>query len=104
MLDYAQIRSGKFRKNFSRFNIRKAVQKVLDIQKKQAFERKINLFAEFKNISENEEFQQQNASIQDIHSPMMICDEHRIMQVLLCLQSNALKFTEKGYVKIEVSI
>ena len=26
------------------------------------------------------------------------------MQVLLILQSNALKFTERGYVKIEVSI
>ena len=34
----------------------------------------------------------------------MICDKQRVMQVLLNLQSNALKFTEKGYVKIEVSV
>lgn len=31
-------------------------------------------------------------------------DEKRVMQVLLCLQSNALKFTRKGSVTIEVSI
>ena len=31
-------------------------------------------------------------------------DEHRIMQVLLNLQSNALKFTETGHVHIIVSI
>ena len=34
----------------------------------------------------------------------MICDKQRIMQVLLNMQSNALKFTEKGYVKLEVSV
>ena len=39
-----------------------------------------------------------------MYSPQVACDEQRIMQVLLGLQSNALKFTEKGYVKIEVSI
>ena len=30
---------------------------------------------------------------------MINCDEHRIMQVLLGLQSNALKFTDKGKVE-----
>jgi signal transduction histidine kinase len=35
---------------------------------------------------------------------MVICDEQRIKQILLGLQSNAIKFTEKGYVKIRVAI
>lgn len=35
-------------------------------------------------------------------SPLIRSDEHRIMQVLLGLQSNALKFTEKGSVNIQV--
>ena len=35
-------------------------------------------------------------------NPLMVCDEQRIKQVLLGLQSNALKFTTEGYVKIIV--
>lgn len=35
---------------------------------------------------------------------MVVCDEQRIMQVLLNLQSNALKFTRKGFVKINVEV
>ena len=35
---------------------------------------------------------------------MIISDEDRIMQVLLGLQSNALKFTTEGKVQIDVSI
>ena len=38
------------------------------------------------------------------HSPNICCDEHRVMQVLLGLQSNALKFTQKGEVSTEVEI
>ena len=38
------------------------------------------------------------------YSPMARSDESRIMQVLLCLQSNALKFTVRGHVKIIVRI
>ena len=35
---------------------------------------------------------------------MICCDEHRIMQVLLGLQTNALKFTKKGRVQTNVEI
>ena len=38
------------------------------------------------------------------YSPIIKTDESRIMQVLLGLQSNALKFTVKGQVKIIVKI
>lgn len=35
---------------------------------------------------------------------MICCDEHRIMQVLLGIQANALKFTQKGRVKTIIEI
>jgi signal transduction histidine kinase len=38
------------------------------------------------------------------NSPTIYSDEHRIMQVLLGLQSNAIKFTEKGTVQTRVQI
>lgn len=38
------------------------------------------------------------------YSPVICSDESRIKQVLLGLQSNALKFTQKGKVEIKVRI
>ena len=35
---------------------------------------------------------------------MICCDEHRVMQVLLGIQANALKFTQKGKVQTMVEI
>ena len=41
---------------------------------------------------------------ENILSPFVCTDEDRLMQVLLGLQSNALKFTSKGFVKLLVKI
>ena len=57
----------------------------------------INLYATFENIRESSKSNKK-------YSPIILHDEHRIQQVLLNLQSNALKFTTRGEVKIVVSI
>jgi signal transduction histidine kinase len=73
MLDYAQMRNGKFRKNLEAFDVREMVEKVMIIQQKQAEEMKVELFAQFLNISENQEDDQLQ------YSPKIICDQKRIM-------------------------
>ena len=39
-----------------------------------------------------------------MHSSIVNCDEQRVMQVLLGLQSNALKFTKQGSVQVHIKI
>jgi signal transduction histidine kinase len=58
----------------------------MSIQKQKAYDKEIEFEVLFEGISESE-------SGSDELSPIINCDEHRIMQVLLGLQSNALKFT-----------
>ena len=45
LLDYAQIKAGKFRKNTKIFNIKSTVQDVMHIQKHQAESKKIIQFS-----------------------------------------------------------
>ena len=97
MLDFAQIKEGKFRQNFQIFNIREAVDKVMCILKQKAVSKGIIFSVNYTNIGKNNEELGQE-------SPMIFCDEHRIMQVLLGLQSNALKFTQNGKVETIVQI
>ena len=58
------------------------------IQKRQAEDKKTKLFANFVNISDISEDNLRS------YSSLIVTDKQRIMQVLLCLQSNALKFTQ----------
>jgi signal transduction histidine kinase len=51
LLDFAQIRAGKFRINKKRFNIRETVASVMSIQESQAKIQGVSLRAEFKNMS-----------------------------------------------------
>ena len=98
MLDFAQIKQGKFRTNLEQFDIIEAVKDVMMIQQRKADDNKIKLFANFVNISDIE---QDNLGS---FSSLIVTDKQRIMQVLLCLQSNALKFTHEGEVEIIVEI
>lgn len=66
------------------------------IQKQKALDQKIKFFATYIDIQDGFNFGN--------HSPMIVTDRARLMQVLLALQSNALKFTQQGKVEIKVRI
>jgi signal transduction histidine kinase len=97
LLDFAQIKAGKFRKNIKLFNIKEAIDQVIAIQSYKAKKQGIDLLVEYINVGDSEE-----DSISSF-SPFIMADMPRIQQILLNLQSNALKFTEKGSVKIRCS-
>mmetsp|Transcript_17577 Transcript_17577/g.27158 ORF Transcript_17577/g.27158 Transcript_17577/m.27158 type:complete len:100 (-) Transcript_17577:1055-1354(-) len=92
LLDFAQIKAKKFRKNITEFNIRDAVESVMIVQKKKATDQHIELFATYENISEDHD-EDLPAGYPAVFSPLVCTDEARVKQVLLGLQSNALKFT-----------
>ena len=53
ILDFAQINSGKFRKNIKKFNIRKAIEEVMCFQKSTAQAKGINFLATYINIGDS---------------------------------------------------
>ena len=67
------------------------------IQRKKAEDKNLEFKVIYKNIKDT-------VSNEDTFSPIIKTDEHRVMQVLLGLQSNALKFTTNGRVIIMVEI
>ena len=57
LLDFAQIKAGKFRKNIIEFNIRSAIEQVMCIQRQNVDENEIKFYATYLNIElENIEF------------------------------------------------
>ena len=70
------------------------------IQRRQAESQKIQFYATFVNIRDENTREIDSSG----YSPVVLADEQRVMQVLLGLQSNALKFTDKGKVEVRVSI
>ena len=100
LLDYAQIKAGKFRKNISVFDIRESIEKVMCIQRKKAEEKEINFEVIYENILSPNDTQLG----ENMFNSTIKTDEQRVMQVLLGLQSNALKFTTSGSVTIIAEI
>lgn len=102
ILDYSQIKSNQFQMNIEEFNVCKAIDKVMRIQKDKAKQNDIQFTVEYENLSKT----LQDRSRLDIfkYSPLICCDKQRFMQVLLILQSNALKFTTVGSVTHKVKI
>ena len=50
LLDYAQIKAGKFRKIINHFDIRQAVESVMCVQRKKAGEQGLDFYATFENF------------------------------------------------------
>jgi len=84
ILDLSKIESGKFEIIKSETNIYETLQEILDIFKLQAEQKNIKL----ELISDNN------------IPPSLLMDKVRLREVLINLIGNALKFTDKGFVKI----
>lgn len=88
ILDFSKIELGAFSKLEKKFNIKKLVEEVVAIETPPAKVKQLTLTLEFKN------------DMPDI----LLGDEYRLKRILINLVSNAVKFTQQGYVKIIVSL
>jgi len=84
VLDMAKISAGKMNLTLERFNIKDLLDEVLDISSALATEKKLSLTIEKDSEKKAE----------------ITADRTRIRQVMLNLVGNAVKFTEKGGIKI----
>lgn len=88
ILDLSKIESGQIKLCYESFNCHKLIQEIVEIFAPKALEKKLNLLIE---IDEN--------------IPVtIIFDLVRLRQILFNVVGNALKFTEKGYVKISMKL
>ncbi len=84
ILDLSKIEAGKMELVFEEYNPVKLVEEVVKMYQPVAMKKGINIFSEIKDSVPN-------------HA---VGDVFRIKQILINLVSNAVKFTEQGYVKI----
>ena len=94
LLDYSLIKHGIFQQHITKFNIMETLEKVMKIQNKAARDKGIELFCSFENITKTENSNSPQLIQKQSFSPFICTDEQRLMQVLLNLQSNGIKFTE----------
>ena len=82
LLDFAQIQSNNFKKTLEAFNVKDAIQELIEMQTFQASSKNIKIQCFFNNFME------------DYH--IVKTDKRRLQQIILNLLSNAIKFTKKG--------
>ncbi|MDY6802075.1 MAG: response regulator [Bacteroidota bacterium] len=88
ILDFSKIEAGKTEIKYESVHIRGLIQDIAEIFKFSAKEKNLDLVTEL-----------------DDHLPdYLMLDELRIKQILLNLVSNAVKFTENGFVKISANV
>ena len=88
ILDYSKIEAGKLEVHNESFNLLHCVEEVIDMLKPSAQAKKLEL-------------------ISYVHPDVpeeLIADSHRLKQVLINLVNNAIKFTEKGEVLLQVEL
>ncbi len=84
ILDLSKIEAGQIELKLVKFNLRNLISEVMDIFSWRVLEKKIKIQSE---INENV-------------PSHIISDEIRLKQIIINLVGNAVKFTEKGYVKL----
>lgn len=88
ILDYSKLQAGKLILETISFSLPELIQQAVEMQAWQAQQKNIQLTTQF-----------------DPHVPVRVKgDATRLLQILLNLVSNALKFTEEGEVKIQVRV
>ena len=87
LLDFFQIKNGKFRKNFKWVNIGDDFRELMDMFRVGTDEKDLQLYYEQASNLPNE----------------LLVDSQRLKQVLLNLLQNALKFTFQGFIKVQVN-
>lgn len=88
ILDYSKIESGKFELELLPFDFQKPLEELVDLLSPKAHEKGIELLLRFKpGIPRN-----------------VIGDPKRVRQIIYNLAGNAIKFTSKGHVLIDVDI
>jgi signal transduction histidine kinase len=88
ILDFSKIEAGKVILDYSLFNIKQVVTKVLDLFRPMYITKNIDLFIYFEISG----------------SDNIISDKIKISQILSNLLSNSIKFTKKGSVKVFLKI
>ncbi|MBE9583095.1 response regulator [Mucilaginibacter sp. JRF] len=86
ILDFSKIESGRLELDLHEFNLRAAIEEVMDIFAGKAADKQLDLMYHI-----------------DAELPMvMIADSMRLKQVLINLVGNAIKFTQKGEVFLQI--
>ena len=86
VLDFSKMEAGKFRINHSYFDLRSLVQEVMKIHMVRAKEKKIELVCKLPQLLPDH----------------LYGDQYRLRQILNNLINNAIKFTDKGEVSLEI--
>ena len=80
------------------------IEKVVSIMRNKGQAKGIAMPIVYENIAESHEAYQRNFLVDGKISPIVQSDPQRIMQIIIGLVSNALKFTSDGHVKTLVRI
>jgi PAS domain S-box-containing protein len=88
ILDFSKIEAGKLEINENEFEVQPMIEGCIDIFASKALEKKIDLIS----------------YISPEICPLLIGDSGRLRQIILNLLGNAIKFTDSGMVKLEVSL
>ena len=87
ILDYGQIMKDKLILKLEKFDLNSAVNEIFEIFKNEFDSKKIEISTSYENVKDFNIFN----------------DKQRLQTVLIILLGNALKYTNKGFVKLFIS-